>query len=483
VADEAPADLLVIGAGLAGIGAAAGFRQAFPTKRLRVLESRARIGGTWDLFRYPGVRSDSDMYTLCYTRRPWTDTRTMVDGASIRDYIESTARESGIYDEIEFGARAVSAAWSSERATWQVEVVDQANGTHRQVEARFLHLCTGYYDYAAGYRPGFEGEERFLGRIVHPQHWPEDLEVQGRRIVVIGSGATAVTLVPALVSAGALVTLLQRSPSWVASQPARDPVGRLLFPWLPGRVAWQLVRWKKILEAQLQYSLARWRPDFIKRQILRMAREALPAGYPVEEHFQASYDPWDQRVCAVPDGDLFAAISAGTVDMVTDHIERFLPEGILTRSGRQLAADVVITATGLIIRPLGGIRLTVDGRPVQLADTMVYRGAMLSGVPNLAYTFGYINASWTLRAELVALLVRRLIRHLDREGLTSVRPERDPSVEERPFVDFNPGYIQRALKELPSQGDRFPWRVHQNYLRDWLDTRLKPVADPALRFG
>ncbi|MFZ8984722.1 MAG: flavin-containing monooxygenase [Steroidobacteraceae bacterium] len=483
MAENPPADLLVVGAGLAGIGAAAGFRQAFPGKRLRILESRARIGGTWDLFRYPGVRSDSDMYTLCYTRRPWTRTQTMVDGASIRDYIEATARESGILDDIDFGQRAVSASWSNARRTWWVETVDALTGATAVVEARFLHLCTGYYDYAAGYQPHFEDQEKFLGRIIHPQHWPQDLELRGQRVVVIGSGATAVTLVPALAREASQVTLLQRSPSWVASQPERDPLARWLFPWLPGRLAWQLVRWKKILEAQLQYSLAKWRPEFIKQQILKMAREALPEGYPVEAHFQASYNPWDQRVCAVPDGDLFAAIAEGKVEMVTDHVERFVKDGILTRSGRHLQADLIVTATGLVIRPLGGMALEVEGEPVRLADTMVYRGALLSGVPNLAYTFGYINASWTLRAELVAALVRRLIRHLDRHDLVWVMPKRDPSVEERPFVDFSPGYIQRALDELPSQGDRFPWRVHQNYLRDWLETRLSPLDHPALTFG
>lgn len=489
-ADAPPLDLLVVGAGLAGIGAAAEFLKRFPDKRIAVLESRASIGGTWDLFRYPGVRSDTDMFTLGYRIRPWRGLRSMMDGPSIRRYIRETAEEFGVLPRIQFNRRVTDLAWSSGEALWTVTVQETApgdesstpTGTVHTLRARFVHLCTGYYSYAEGYRPAFPGEADFAGRFVHPQFWPEDLDYSGKRVVVIGSGATAVTLAPAMAERAAHVTQLQRSPTYIVTQPAEDPVARFLSPWLPDRIVYPLVRWKCILAGVLIFSYARWQPRRVAKRIVAMARDELPAGYDVKAHFKPSYDPWDQRICAVPDGDLFKAISKGKVDIVTDQIERFVPEGIRLKSGVTLPADIVVTATGLKVMPLGGARVSVDGRPIRLADTMVYRGAMLSGIPNLVLTIGYTNASWTLRADLITQYVMRLVRGLQARGSDYVVAERDPAVGEMPLIDFSSGYVQRAMDVLPKQGDRFPWRVHQNYLRDLIVTRYSRLEDSALHF-
>ena len=485
-----PLDLLVVGAGLAGVGAAAEFLKQFPDRRIAVLESRADLGGTWDLFRYPGVRSDTDMFTLGYRIRPWRGLRSMMDGASIRRYIRETADEFGVRPLIRFNRRVTDLSWSSDEALWTVTVHETRAGDERStptgltetLRARFVHLCTGYYSYAEGHRPAFSGEADFRGRFVHPQSWPQDLDYTGKRVVVIGSGATAVTLVPAMADRAAHVTQLQRSPTYVVTQPAEDPVARFLSPWLPARLVFPLVRWKCILGGVLTFALARALPGRIGARIVKMAADELPTGYEVRKHFKPDYAPWDQRICAVPDGDLFKAISSGKVDIVTDHLERFVPEGIRLRSGGTLTADIVVTATGLRIMPLGGARVSVDGRDVQLRDTMVYRGAMLSGVPNLVLTMGYTNASWTLRADLIAQYVVRLIRGLQRRGSDYVVAERDPAIQKRPLIDFSSGYVQRAMDVLPSQGDRFPWRVHQNYLRDLIVTRYSRLQDPALHF-
>lgn len=475
-------DVLIVGAGLAGIGAAVRLKRALPHLRYLLSESRTVTGGTWDLFRYPGVRSDTDMYTLGYRTRPWQDTRRMLDGPSILRYLRETVDEQGLADRMAFGERVIATDWSSDTQCWTVtfrRLADESLFTRR---ARFLHLCTGYYHYDQGYRPSFPNEECYRGRLIHPQHWPEDLDYSGQRIVVIGSGATAMTLVPALARRAAHVTLLQRSPTYVATQPLHDPLARFLEPWLPRALAYRLVRWKCIVVGQSLYAFARWRPERVRRQILAMARAALPPGYDVERHFAPRYQPWDERICAVADDDLFREIRAGRVSMVTDTIRRFVPEGIETDSGEILPADLIVTATGLRVLPLGGIEISVDGRRVSLPETMVYRGAMLSGVPNLVTTFGYTNASWTLRAELISTYVCRLLAYLERHGFRSAIADRDPSVGERPFLDFTSGYVKRALPGLPKQGDRFPWRVHQNYLKDFLVTYFKPLRDGTLRF-
>lgn len=474
-------DVLIVGAGLSGIGAAAEIRRQFPQRSIALLESRERLGGTWDLFRYPGIRSDSDMYTLGFKAKPWRKVRSIVDGPSILQYLRDMARESGVDSLIHYGKQAVAAAWSSERAEWTVEVRD-AGGVTEHWRAKFLHLCTGYYSYAEAHRPSFAGEADFRGRIIHPQFWPEDLDYRNQRIVVIGSGATAITLVPALTDRAAHVTLLQRSPTYIASQPGDDPLARALARVLPAWMLYPLVRWKHILTSALFYRVARARPQLFRKWLIDLAKAALPAGFDVRKHFAPDYNPWDQRVCAAPDGDFFKEIRAGRVSVVTDHIERFVPEGIKLASGEILPADLIITATGLKVQPLGAVAITVDGRPMDFADTMVYRGAMLSGIPNMVHTFGYTNASWTLRADLIAAYVCRLLRHLDDHHYDYVVARRDPSVGEMPFIDFNSGYVLRALPMLPKQGDRFPWRIHQNYLRDLGVTRFSHLEDDALQF-
>ena len=488
--DDAPLDLLVVGAGLAGIGAAAEFLEQLPGRRIAVLESRADLGGTWDLFRYPGVRSDSDMFTFGYRIRPWRGLVSMVDGPSIREYVRATAVEFGVLPLIRFNQRVTHLAWSSAEALWTVTVQPTQQGDERGVptgpahtlRARFVHLCTGYYHYAEGYRPEFPGESDFRGRFVHPQRWPRDLDHSGKRVVVVGSGATAVTLVPELAKTATHVTQLQRSPTYVVSQPGEDRIARALSGWLPAALLFTLVRWKNILYAVFSFQLARWKPRLVARRILEMAKAELPPDFDADRHFKPTYGPWDQRVCVVPDGDLFKAISRGAASVVTDTIDRFVPEGIRLASGATLPADIVVTATGLKVVALGGADVTVDGASVALRDTMVYRGAMLSGLPNLVLTMGYTNASWTLRADLIAQYVVRLVKRLARKGADYVVAERDPDVQPRPLIDFSSGYVQRALDALPSQGDRFPWRVHQNYLRDLVVTRYSRLEDPALHF-
>ncbi len=475
-------DVLIVGAGLSGIGAAAEIRRRFPTRKLAILESRDSLGGTWDLFRYPGIRSDSDMYTLGFRAKPWRRVRSIVDGQSILEYLREMAAESGVAPLIRYGQRVEAADWSSADGEWRVTVRDAAGGS-QLLRTRFLYLCTGYYSYTEAYRPGFAGEAEFRGQIVHPQFWPQDLDYSGRRIVVIGSGATAVTLVPALAERAAHVTQLQRTPSYVVNQPGDEPWARALTGKLPPALLYWLVRWKHILVSAFYYRIARRYPRQFASRLLELAAGELPADFDVRKHFKPPYNPWDQRVCAAPDGDLFRAIRKGRVSVVTDTIERFEAEGIRLASGELLAADLVVTATGLKVQPLGAIELAIDGKPLNFADTMVYRGAMLSGVPNLVLTFGYTNASWTLRADLIAAYVCRLLRHLDRHGYDYAVPVRDSSVGEMPFIDFNSGYVLRALERLPKQGDRFPWRVHQTYLRDLGVTRFSRLTDPALRFG
>ncbi|WP_250008636.1 NAD(P)/FAD-dependent oxidoreductase [Actinoplanes sp. M2I2] len=461
-------DVLIIGAGLSGIGAAWRLREAFPGKTYAILEARDAIGGTWDLFRYPGVRSDSDMFTLSYPFRPWTDTQSLASGDKIRAYIQATADESGISKHIRFGAKAVAADWSSRESRWTVRLADGSSMT-----CGFLYACTGYYSYDAGYQPDFPGLSEFAGRLVHPQFWPDDLDYRGKRVVVIGSGATAVTLVPAMSPDAAHVTMLQRSPSYLTALPRRDVVADALRRVLPARPANALARAKNILLTQGFYQLARRRPERVRKVLRGMAVRLLGDEAYVDEHFRPRYDPWDQRLCVIPGGDLYAEIRAGRASVVTDHIDTFLPSGIRLKSGRVLEADVVVSATGLKLLPLGGVDVSIDGTPVKIGDRAAYRGLMLSGVPNLAYCIGYVNASWTLRADLSHRYVVRLLRHMDRRGLAVATPT-TPSGTGRPLLDLSSGYVQRALEIFPHQGDRAPWIVRQNYLRDVITT---PRAD------
>ena len=480
-ADVEHVDVLVIGAGISGIDAAYHLQKSCPGKSYAILEGRARIGGTWDLFRFPGIRSDSDMYTLGFPFRPWRGDKAIVDGESIRTYVEETARHYGIDRRIRFGHRVDRADWSSADARWTVEA-ETADGV-RRLSCSFLFLCSGYYDYHNGYRPDWPGEADFAGRIVHPQFWPEDLPLDGKSIVVIGSGATAVTLVPALAEAGARVTMLQRSPTYVVSRPSSDRVALWLQRWLPGGLPDRLVRWKNVLLGIFFFSRARKRPARVREAILKLAAADLPEGYDVERDFGARYNPWDQRLCLIPDGDLFAAIKKGTVNVVTAEIDRFIADGIRLTSGEELKADIVVTATGLVLKMLGGMALSVDGAPVNVAERFSYKGMMLSDVPNLAVSFGYTNASWTLKCDLTSRYVCRLLRHMDRHGLTICVPSLpDGGMERQPMLDFSSGYVGRAEGSLPHQGPEAPWRVHQNYLKDLKAMRFQPLDDGVIRF-
>jgi monooxygenase len=476
-----PLDVLIVGAGLSGIGAAWHIQRRCPGKTYAVLESRAAIGGTWDLFRYPGVRSDSDMYTLGYGFQPWTAGKAIADGPAIRAYIEETARRHGIDRHIRFQHKVLAAHWSSQDACWRVEA--EAGGRRLELRTRFLYMCSGYYSYDEAYRPTFSGEDRFRGRIVQPQFWPRDLDWRGKRVVVIGSGATAVTLVPSMAVDAAHVTMLQRSPTYVVSRPSEYGFARKYRRWLPEKAAYAATRWRVIVESMMLYRVARARPELAKQKIVAMARRQLGPGYDVDTHFTPDYKPWDQRVCVVPDGDLFKAIRIGRASVVTDHVERFTEDGLLLRSGQVLAADIVVLATGLKIRIMGGIAISVDGKPFHANEAMSYKGMMLSGLPNCVMTFGYTNASWTLKADLTAEYVCRLLRHMERKRAVIAVVQREAGVEPRPFLGFTSGYVQRAARELPQQGARRPWQVYQNYLQDMLTIRYGRIADGVIHFG
>ena len=475
-------EMLIVGAGISGIDAAYRLQERRPQSAYVILEARGAIGGTWDLFRYPGIRSDSDMYTLGFPFRPWTGEKAIADGGDIRTYVEETAQAYGIDRHIRFGHRVTRASWSSEAALWTVEA--KAGAETRLFTCRFLYLASGYYDYASGYRPEWAGEADFEGRIVHPQHWPEDLDHAGKRVVVIGSGATAVTLVPAMARTAAHVTMLQRSPSWIVSRPSRDALALWAQKRLPAGLAARLVRWKNVALGIGFFQLARRRPERVKKAILKGAAEQLPEGYDVERDFAARYDPWDQRLCLVPDGDLFAGVSSGKVSVVTGEIERFTRDGVRLRSGEELPADIIVTATGLVMRMMGGIAVEVDGERVEPGERLAWKGMMLSGVPNAALAFGYTNASWTLKCDLTARWAARLLDHMDKHGYRICVPRLpEGEVERQPLLDFSSGYVRRAEAILPKQGARAPWRVHQNYVRDVAAMRWRRVDDEGLHFA
>lgn len=475
-------DVLIIGAGLSGIGAAHHIQSAFPGRTYTILEARESIGGTWDLFRYPGVRSDSDMYTLCYRFRPWAQPQAIADGPAILQYIHETAAEAGIDRRIRFRHRVVRAEWSSEDAQWTVEA--DHDGEAVRLTAGFLYVCGGYYRYDGGHTPHFPGIERFGGTVVHPQQWPADLDYTGKKVVVIGSGATAVTLVPAMAERAEHVTMLQRSPTYIISLPGEDAIANGLRRLIGDRGAYPVARWKNVALQTLIYKLSRRRPQLIRSLIRKATIKQLPPGYDVDTHFKPAYQPWDQRLCLVPDGDLFAAIRAGRASVVTDQIEEFTETGLRLRSGGALEADVVVTATGLRLLALGGITLAVDGRDVKLPETMAYKAMMLSGVPNFAFTIGYTNASWTLKADLVSEYVVRLLRHMDAGGYDQCVPANDdPTVTERPLLDFQAGYVLRSIDEFPRAGSRPPWQLRMSYVHDLRTLRRGPVDDGVMRFS
>jgi monooxygenase len=477
-------DVIVVGAGLSGIDAAYHVQTSCRAKAVVILESREAIGGTWDLFRYPGIRSDSDMFTFGYPFRPWHSNAAIADGASIRTYIRETAEAHDITRRIRFRHRVKRASWSSADALWSIEAEHGDEREPVRFTCRFLFGCTGYYDYANGHAPEFPGAETFAGPIVHPQHWPEALEYAGKRVVVIGSGATAVTIVPELARKAAHVTMLQRSPTYVVAQPSKNALAGKLRRVLPATTAYAIARWYYVLFGIWFFALCRRRPEAVKKWIVSQASARLSAGYDVKTHFTPDYDPWRQRLCLAPDGDFFRAIKAGRADVVTDRIVTFTASGIRLQSGRELAADIIITATGLKLLLLGGMKIAVDGKPVTFSETTNFKGVMFSDVPNLFAVFGYTNASWTLKSDLTCTWAARLINHMDRRGYVACTPRlRDPSVKPEPLIDFSSGYVQRAIHQLPRQGSKKPWKLYQNYVRDLLSLRFGRVADGALEFA
>jgi monooxygenase len=476
-------DVVIVGAGLSGIGAAYHLKTECPTKTYAILEGREAIGGTWDLFRYPGVRSDSDMHTLGYRFKPWTEAKAIADGPNILNYVRETAVENDIERHIRFGHHVKRAQWSSEAAAWTIEAERRADGARISFTCNFLLMCSGYYDYASGYDPSFAGREVFKGRIVHPQKWPEDLDYAGKRVVVIGSGATAVTIVPEMAKSAAHVVMLQRSPTYVVSRPAEDALANWLRTKLPAKLAYSIIRWRNVLLGMYFFNQTRKKPAEAKERLIGMVRQHLGPDYDVDKHFTPRYNPWDQRLCLVPDSDLFAALKAGTASVVTDQIETFTQGGLKLKSGEDLAADIVVTATGLNMQLLSGMEVVVDGRRADLSKSMSYKGMMFSGVPNLASVFGYTNASWTLKADLTAQYVCRLLNYMARRKVEIAIPEQHETVAEAPWLDFSSGYITRAMDKFPKQGASKPWKVNQNYALDLIALRFGRLDDGVMRFS
>ena len=479
-------DVLVVGAGISGIGAGYHLQALCPDRSYVILEGRDDIGGTWDLFRYPGVRSDSDMHTLGYSFKPWTADKAIADGPSILQYLRDTVSEFGIDRHIRFGHLVQRAEWSSDDARWAVTSRRKDTGEQVTITANYLFMCSGYYSYKAGHTPDFPGMGTFTGTVVHPQQWPQDLDYAGKRVVVIGSGATAMTLIPAMASTAAHVTMLQRSPTYVAAGPDKDVIANALRKVLPAKLAYSLTRRKNIALQQMIYRQSRTKPERMKATLLKRVRKALGPDYDVATHFTPSYNPWDQRLCLVPNGDLFDAIKGGKASVVTDHIDSITPTGIRLQSGQELAADIIVTATGLELVTLGEMEFAVDGKPVDFSSTWTYKGFAYSDVPNLASSFGYINASWTLRADLTCEYVCRLLNHMTATGTVQCTPrlrESDADMPQRPWIDdFSAGYMQRVMHRFPRQGDREPWINPQNYSRDKKMFRTGQLEDGAMQF-
>ncbi len=477
-------DVLIVGAGLSGIGAGHYLQTQCPWASYAIFEARDAVGGTWDLFRYPGIRSDSDMHTLGYSFRPWDGEKSIADGDSILQYIKDTATESGIDAHIHFNHRITAADWSTRESLWHITAERSDTGETVDLTAGFLFSCSGYYRYDHGYLPDFEGMADFEGTVVHPQAWPEDIDVAGKRIVVIGSGATAVTLVPALARSAAHVTMLQRSPTYVASLPEKSPIAAPLRRVLPPGPAGTVAKWFHALTTQAFYVTSRRFPKLVRRMLLKGLERQLPADYDIATHFTPQYNPWDQRFCAVPNGDLFKSIRAGTSSVVTDHIERFTAKGLLLTSGDELKADIIVTATGLQLLFLGGIALRVDGETVDPASRLTYKGMMLEDVPNLAVAIGYTNASWTLKCDLTCDYVCRLLNHMHEHGLAQCVPRNhDGAVGSGPILGLTSGYIQRSAHLLPKQGSVFPWKVHQCYLRHYRPLKMSDIDDSHMEFS
>lgn len=482
-------DMIIIGAGLSGIGAACHLQLKHPNKTYKIVESRERMGGTWDLFRYPGIRSDSDMHTLGYSFKPWLKAKSIADGPAIRDYIKESAAEYGVDQHIHYQRKVVAASWDSATAKWTLTLESTAACENQQqpetetLTCNFVYSCTGYYRYDKGYTPDFPGADQFKGQIIHPQLWPDDLDYSGKRVVVIGSGATAITLVPSMAKTAAHVTMLQRSPTYVISSPAEDAVSHRLRKWFSAQLAYDLTRWKNVTRQALLFQMSRYFPNAVKKLLRKMVHQWLGDDFDIDTHFNPRYNPWDQRLCLVPDGDLFRSLRKGTSSIVTDHIERFTEKGIELKSGDFLAADIIISATGLEMLLLGGIKIAVDGEEKTLSDSLTYKGMMFSGIPNLALAAGYTNASWTLKCDLTSAYVCRLLSYMDKKNYQyCVAENSDPNVKRLQFIDLASGYVDRAMDQFPSQGDKSPWRLHQNYLLDIVNLRLGSVRDKAMLF-
>ncbi|MGZ4522025.1 MAG: flavin-containing monooxygenase [Mycobacteriaceae bacterium] len=475
-------DVLIVGAGISGIGAAYHLKTKLQGKSFAIVDARSDIGGTWDLFRYPGIRSDSDLHTFGYEFKPWTSENAIAGAGEILDYLKEAVEENNLRQHLHLGHRVLRADWSSDQARWTVLLQHAHSGECSEVTCAVLFSAAGYYDYAGGFTPRFEGRDTFVGQIVHPQQWPEDLDYTGRRVVVIGSGATAVTLIPAMAERAAHVTMLQRSPSYILPIPAQDPIANTLRRLLPDRTAYGLTRRLNVARQRLIYQMSQRNPRLVRRLIRAITKRRLPDGYDVDTHFNPRYNPWDQRLCMVPDGDLFTAISQGKASVVTDQIERFTERGILLASGRELPADIIVTATGLNLLAFGGIQLTVDGHAVDVSQTLAYKSMMLSDVPNFAFAIGYTNSSWTLKVDLVCDHLCRLLVHMDQHGYDTVVPVADNPGPRRPLLDFKAGYVQRAIDRFPQQGSHGPWTVAMSYAADRARLRHGPVDDSALRF-
>ena len=475
-------DVLIIGAGLSGIGGACHLRRNSPDRSFMILESREASGGTWDLFRYPGIRSDSDMYTFGYGFKPWSDKSSIADGHKILSYIREAAAEYDVEQHIRYQHKVVSASWSSTQSRWLVTAERGHTGEQVTISCQFIFSCSGYYDYEQGYTPEFAGIDNFKGQVIHAQHWPEQLDYQGKRVVVIGSGATAVTLVPAMSQDTASLVMLQRTPTYIASVPKEQPLAETLRKWLPDSWVFRLIRWKQVLFQIYLYQLSRRNPQRLRKYLLGLVRKEMGPDYDVDTHFTPDYNPWDQRLCGVPDGDLFTAIRENRAEVVTDHIDQFNKEGIHLKSGKQLDADIVVLATGLNLKFAGGVQYSVDGKVLDFAEHFIFRGMMFSGLPNMAFTVGYTNSSWTLKADLTGQYVSRLLNKMARHSYTAVTPRLTGEVEEMPLLDFDAGYVLRSRESFPKQGNRLPWKNYQNYIRDFIGLRLGRQNDDELEF-
>jgi monooxygenase len=472
-------DIIVIGAGISGIAAAYNLQKSCSNKSFAILEGRSALGGTWDLFKYPGIRSDSDMHTLGFRFKPWIHKKSIADASSILEYLNETVDEYGIRDKIVFNQKVTAANWLSEKSLWELNVMNE--GQSISMTCNFLFLCGGYYSYDKPYMPKFPEQDRFEGQVIHPQFWDESMDYSDKKVIVIGSGATAVTLVPAIAKNAAHVTMLQRSPSYVVSAPGEDSWSQALNKIFPIRLTYFLIRWKNIFRTSLGFYLSRKYPERVKDRLINLVREELGNDYDVEKHFTPRYNPWDQRMCLVPDSDLFNSIKSGKASVVTDHIDHFTENGILVKSGEHLEADIIVTATGIELNALNDIEVSVNNEKVEPHNRLSYKGMMLSGVPNLAFSFGYVNASWTLRADLTCEYVCRLLNRMDKLGVNTCIPQEDPTaIVDDEYIDFSSGYVQRALDRLPKQGKKAPWRNYQNYLKDIFLVRLFSLKDSTL---